>query len=484
MSLSKDGLLEKGYWDDLNPSSQPSRLTRTKQWVLDLVKPSFIGIAVPSRETARRTAYLDGLRGFAALLVYWGHHELWAHDSLSADKILENAYGYENTRYVACLPIIRLFFSGGHFAVTIFFVMSGYVLAAKPLSMIQSGEYMRLGDNLASALFRRWLRLFIPIACTTFLYLTSWHVFNYRAEPEPKSTYREELWNWYCEFKNFSFVFNTGGNPWFSYSFPTWSIPVEFKGSIVIYTTLQALSRCTRNARLWCEIGLIFYFMYIADGMFFALFMAGMLLCDLDLLEQAHNLPRPLSKLGTYKTAISYILFAFSLYLGGCPSHSADIHVLRDSPGWNYLSRLKPQAVFDYKWFYLFWASVFLVSSIQRISWLRGFFETRFSQYLGRISFAFYLVHGPILWSIGDRVYAAVGWTKESHAINAPAWINILPLPKTGPFGLELSFLLAQMVLLPLTLWIAEMATTLIDEPSVKFSQWLYSRMQMPLTKL
>jgi peptidoglycan/LPS O-acetylase OafA/YrhL len=124
------------------------------------------------------------------------------------------------------------------------------------------------------------------------------------------------------------------------------------------------------------------------------------------------------------------------------------------------------------------------VASISRISVLKAFFETRFNQYLGRISFAFYLVHGPILWSLGDRVYAAVGWTKESHALAAPGWINIFPLPKTGPFGLELSFLLPQLVLLPLTLWVAEIATTLIDEPSVKFSQWLYSQTLMSATKL
>ncbi|KIW51995.1 hypothetical protein PV05_10660 [Exophiala xenobiotica] len=484
MSRQNDSLLEKGYWKDLDPLAEPSSASRAKQWLLKLVKPSFMSSAQPRQEKTRRTAYLDGLRGFAALIVYWGHHELWAHDVLSPDRILENAYGYDNQRYFVCLPFIRTFFSGGHFAVTVFFVMSAYVLSMKPMAMIHSGEYMRLGDNLASALFRRWLRLFIPVFCTTFLYMTSWHVFKYRTESEPKPSYREELWSWYCEFKNFSFVFTTGGQPWFSYSFHTWSIPVEFKGSIVIYTALQAFSRCTRNTRLWCELCLIIYFMYIVDGAFCAIFMAGMFLCDLDLLEQGQKLPYFLSTLGRFKTPIYYGLFLVSLYLGGCPAYSSDIHVLKNSPGWFYLSLFKPQAVFDYKWFYLFWASILLVASISRISGLKAFFETRSNQYLGRISFAFYLVHGPILWSLGDRVYAAVGWTKESHALTAPGWINVFPLPKTGPFGLELSFLLPQLVLLPLTLWVAEIATTLIDEPSVKFSQWLYSQTQMSATKL
>ncbi|KIX10623.1 uncharacterized protein Z518_01707 [Rhinocladiella mackenziei CBS 650.93] len=476
MPSQHDSLLEKGHLNGLKEETSLPFANQIQTWTLSILKPSFDDKNQVQSVNTRRTAYLDGLRGFAALLVYWGHHELWAHDALSPDRILENAFGYDRQYYFVCLPGIRTFFSGGHFAVTIFFVLSGYVLSAKPMTMIHTGDYRRLGDSLASALFRRWLRLHIPVICTTFLYMTSWHVFKYRADPCPLSSYREELWNWYSEFKNFSFVFRTGGEPWFSYSFHAWSIPVEFRGSIAIYTSLLAFSRLTRNARLWCEVGLIIYFMYIVDGWFCSLFVAGMLLCDLDLLEQDDNLPRFFSKLAPIKRSIFSSLLIISVYLGGVPSYNRDIHVLRESPGWYYLSLLKPQAVFDYKWFYLFWASTFLVASIQRISWLKSFFETRFNQYLGRISFAFYLVHGPILWSLGDRIYAAVGWSRESHATNIPKWINILQLPKIGPFGLELSFLLPQLILLPATLWIAGVATALIDEPSVNFSQWLYSR--------
>lgn len=366
----------------------------------------------------------------------------------------------------------------------IFFVLSGYVLSAKPLAMIHAGEHLRLGDSLASSFFRRWLRLYIPVLCTTFLYMVSWHVFRYQANPEPKSTFGEDLWNWYCELKNFSYIFTTGGNPWLSYNFHLWSIPVEFRGSIVTYTALSAFSRLTRNARLCCEAGLVFYFLYIADGSHCAPFVAGMLLCDLDLLVQGDNLPNFFSLLAGHRTVIFYAMFAASMYLGGVPSYSIDTNVLKESPGWSYLSMLKPQAVYDYKWFYLFWAATFLVASMPRIPWLKCFFETRFNQYLGRISFALYLIHGPILWSLGDRIYAAVGWSKESHAPVIPQWINWFPLPKTGPFGLELSFLLPQMILLPVTLWLADVATRLIDEPSVDFAQWLYSQLLGPAVKL
>jgi peptidoglycan/LPS O-acetylase OafA/YrhL len=483
MPTSHGSILENGYWEEIKPELRLSAHARATSRCIDLVRPSLLTKAGERGEQVRSTAYLDGLRGCAAFMVYWGHHQLWARDAMSPDRIFENAFGYDKQYYFACLPGIRTFFSGGHFAVTVFFVISGYVLSAKPLIFIHAGDHTKLGDNLASALFRRWLRLHIPVICTTFLYMTSWHALGLWTVFERKSSYRDELWNWYTELKNFTFVFRTGGEPWLSYNFHAWSIPVEFRGSIVIYTALLAFSRCTKNARLWGEVGLIFYFMYIVDGWFCSMFVAGMLLCDLDLLAGSNNLPRFFSRLEPFKELIFYNLFVISIYLGGVPSYSSDLQVLQKSRGWYYLSFLKPQAVFDYKWFYLFWAATCLVASIPRISWLKGFFETRFNQYLGRISFAFYLVHGPVLWILGDRLYVATGWSRESHVTGLPQWMNKFPMSKAGPLGLELSFLAPHLIILPVTLWLAEIATKVFDEPSVKFSQWAYRRALAPSGK-
>lgn len=485
MPATHENILDNGNWDEIKPSWQPATQRRpSAKTFVNLVRPSFLTKKTTSANgkqammKTRRTAYLDGVRGFAAFMVYLGHHQLWGHDSTIAEPILENAFGYNRQFYFACLPFIRTFFSGGHYAVSVFFVLSGYVLSAKPLVLINDGDYVKLGDNMSSALFRRWLRLFIPVIGTTFVYITIWHVFGIHAMPDPQGNYRDEVWNWYAEFKNFSFIFRMGGEPWFSYNFHSWSIPVEFKGSIVVYTTLMAFSRCTRNARLWCEFGLIVYFMWIADGWFCALFMAGVLISDLELLALDNNLPRFLYKIEPYKTTVSYILLCCSIYLGGVPAQNRDVTNLRNSPGWYYLSFLKPQAVFDYKWFYLFWAAIFLVVSIPRLPWLKAFFETRFNQYLGRISFGFYLIHGPVLWTLGDRIYAATGWTREAHAVICPGWINKFPLPKVGPYGLELGYLLPHLILLPLTLWLAEITTKVFDEPSVRFAQWAYAKTQ------
>lgn len=430
-------------------------------------------------KSLHKTAYLDGLRGFAAFLVYWHHHVLWVHnmDRLAQNGIFENAFGYDDKFHFAALPGVRLFFSGGHFAVSTFFVLSGYVLSIKPLRLIENGDFAALADHLASAIFRRWLRLFLPVLATMVVYATSWHLLGMWVDgAEPKGSWLDEMWFLYCEFKNFSFVFKEGGVPWLSYSMHVWSIPVEFRGSMVVFSSLLAFSKSTLAARLWCQVGLIFYFMYVADAWYCAMFVAGMLLSHLHLLASLDKLPQFIARFQPYKTFISYHMLVVAIYLGGVPCENRDLDQLARNRGWYLLSFLKPQAFFDYKWFYLFWAAVLLVTAVPHIRWLRSFFETRACQYLGRISFALYLVHGPVLWTVADRVYAAVGFKGKAQLEHIPHWVDKFVLPMSGPVGLEFAFLLPHVVLLPLTLCLADFVTRAVDKPSVQFAAWVYGR--------
>ncbi|KAK4175515.1 acyltransferase family-domain-containing protein [Triangularia setosa] len=427
----------------------------------------------------RPTAYLDGLRGFAAFLVYWHHHQLWAHEPVQR-KFFESSFCYDGYCYLIALPFLRVFFHGGHFAVATFFVISGYVLSMKPMSLIQTGDQAKLADNLGSALFRRWLRLYIPLIATTFIFMAFTYIFDIWVLPlKRQSTFAAEVWGWYCEVKNFTFIFHTRAEI-LSYNFHLWSIPIEMKGSIVVYTALLAFARCTRNARLWLQVGLMVYFMWIVDGWYCALFVAGMFINDLEQLASKDELPAFFERLRPYKMTIFYHLFFIAMFLGGIPAHSADVQELRKNPGWYYLSFLKSQSIYDVKWFFLFFAAFLLVAAIPHIGWVKQFFETRFCQYMGRISFAFYLVHGPVIWTVGDRLYAAVGWWEENRVKHLPQWVNIWELPRTGPMGMELSFLAPHIILLPLTLYLAEIVTRTFDEPSVRFPQWLYKSTTVP----
>jgi len=118
--------------------SEPARIvSRLRSW---------LRLSSHGAQNPGPTAYLDGLRGFAALLVYWHHHELWVRNPF----IFENAFGFEGNFYFATLPGVRTFFTGGHYSVTVFFVLSGYVLSIKPLSLIEKGDFAGLSEHLAS----------------------------------------------------------------------------------------------------------------------------------------------------------------------------------------------------------------------------------------------------------------------------------------------------------------------------------------------
>lgn len=442
---------------------------------LDVLRPAFF-TRRPTKPLSP-TAYLDGLRGFAAFLVYWGHHRSLAYEQHPDEGAFDNGYGYGGKYFFACLPVVRMFFSGGGFSVAVFFVISGYVLSARPLSLIHSGDLTKFYESVASGLFRRWARLYIPCFATTFLFATSWHAFGLSTRfPAHKLSYPAEVWSWLVEFKNWSFIFREDGGNFFSYNLHLWSIPVEFRGSVTIYSTLVALSTCSRDARLAAVVGLIFYLLFVVEGSWLSMFLAGMLVCDLNLLAESGELPRYFPTFKRHQKRIFYIMLVISMLFAGVPSSYPASFILKDTPGWSYLSFLLPREMKEFKWFYLFWSATFLVALTPNIPWLKRFFETSFCQYLGRISFAFYLVHGPVLETLGQRLYLAAGWEREEVPDDLASWVNIFPLPMVGPHGMALSFLLPHLVLLPVTFWTAEVATKLFDDPAIRFPRWLYAK--------
>ena len=228
MPTKMEGLLDHGAMEDVKLDSATWKPVRITRWSLDMVRPEFFALRPGSpKKLLRRTAWLDGLRGFAAFMVFLHHNQLWAHD-IHGNSVFENSFGYQGRHYFAALPFVRHFFSGGHFAVAIFFVISGYVLSVKSLSSIQRGQHLVSADSIGSALFRRWIRLYLPLISVTL----SWVVFRHWTDiyvdfGERKETWGEELKTWYYSFKNYSFVFLTGDADFPSkYNSHLWSIPI------------------------------------------------------------------------------------------------------------------------------------------------------------------------------------------------------------------------------------------------------------------
>ena len=83
MAAKNDNILESGYWEEIDPNEKLSAYAhataakwapaRAKTWTrlrLDTLRRLVLGNKTgASPQPLRRTAYLDGLRGFAAFLV-------------------------------------------------------------------------------------------------------------------------------------------------------------------------------------------------------------------------------------------------------------------------------------------------------------------------------------------------------------------------------------------------------------------------------
>lgn len=132
----------------------------------------------PKSGKANKIAYLDGLRGMAALIVYLTHHAYYAHEA----PLLHRAFGWRGQYYFAAAPGVRLFWSGGALSVALFFVISGYVVSLSALNSLHKGDLLKLYNNLGTGLPRRFVRLYFPILCITFIIGTSWHLFGIRCK--------------------------------------------------------------------------------------------------------------------------------------------------------------------------------------------------------------------------------------------------------------------------------------------------------------
>ena len=413
------------------------------------------------------TAYLDGLRGLAALFVVFCHYSY-------TSFVIAEGWGYKGRNHnILRLPIIRLFYQGPAM-VAIFFVVSGYALSLRPLKIIRarSGDGS-LAKTVGSAVFRRGIRLFIPAAASTLLVvamirlgLYEWtrefagdrkHIRHPRESHYPRlGSAGEQLRDWAWQMFWIVHVWD-----WAKFGGSTgldqhlWTIPVEYRASMVLFLTMTGTSGLKTAAR-WATVAGLACFTYRSDRWEMLLFFAGMLIAEWDLIRGAHDpisSPLPPRSRAKEKTVVWAwtAIGILALYLLSQPDDGHDA-----TPGWVFLSSLIPDWWEDK---YRYWQSVGAVLLVLCVAhspttWQRVF-NTRPVQYLGKISYAIYLMHGPVFHTAG---YAIQRW----------AW------SVTGVEGVAYSwgFALSTVFVLPLLVWAADVFWRLVDAPVVRFARW------------
>ncbi|RAK89238.1 acyltransferase [Aspergillus costaricaensis CBS 115574] len=446
----------------------------------------------PSRQHA--IAALDGLRGWACLLVF-NFHFLFTYTWKVAV-----GWGFNNENFsVLQLPIVHMLVSG-HIMVAIFFVISGYVLSYKPLKLIRSRSWEQTFTTLASSTFRRALRLYIPSIVGILLVFIAVRlgVYNYshkvlveghtilgtnEQHPPIMRSFYKQYWDWYLAVVHLMDPFNWA--LYYNYYNPhLWTIPVEFRSSIVLFLTILGTSRLTTAVRISLVSGLVWFCMRWGRWDI-VLFLFGMLMAEADLINgtwerpaneseskprtgHRHFLPKQqnaLRQLLPFRLSTRNLwigLFVLGLYLGSAPNTG-----YKWTPFYRWTWEITPRTYPEPHRFPQTLGAVLIVFSINHSKDLQKLFTHPLSQYLGKISFAFYIVHGPILHSLGyslmPNIWAVVG--KETN------------------FQYCLGFLIGWLICLPISLWAGDVFWRAVDIPSVKFARWLEDKLIVKTTK-
>lgn len=233
-----------------------------------------------------------------------------------------------------------------------------------------------------------------------------------------------------------------------------------------MYLTQLGLSRLEPTLRIAILIRLIFYVHQI-NRCELLLFYSGFLLCDLDfrrrsLAPTTEALISPISPTSSaFSTTtepsriwptIYYMTFILGLYFGSQPARD-----LEHAPGWRSLSTLIPSHINPRDRYFPNIGAVFLIWSTSCHQPLQSVFTHPVIQYLGKISYPLYLMHGAVIHTLG-------------YGIMELMWGS---LGRDTVFKKEVGFGIAAIWVVIFVVWMADLSMRIVDTPTVRFAKWL-----------
>ena len=421
----------------------------------------------------RPTSYLDGLRGVASFIVFLGHY---TEENLGW---WTEPYGvYENGAASSPLqlPFIRVIYSARPM-VHIFFLISGYVLAIKPLEQIHSQQYAALSLTLSSSVFRRGLRLFVPSVVTLFIMALA--VYSGLSDDRYASrfmdlSYQLDDWRRTCwELLWAAWAINDIQYPSPIYNPALWTIPVEFAQSLILFMVILGLSRCVLNARL-LMLGGIMAFCFYSGELYSLEFLGGMFIAEITLLQDRSLLSPQLSPIDLPKFApgdpptcsakrsrritnhkLTQAFWIANVVCGLYIASWTNDHI-DQVWGLRFLDAHTPEPFDGQKiWFCI--GAFQIVTACTQVRALQGLFTSPVAQYLGRVSYALYLTHNLCLRVLEPWMLPILEWyfSKDSF------------------MGRHLNWVAGLVLYLPVIICVADLFWRAVDQPTVKFARWL-----------
>ncbi|PVH68910.1 hypothetical protein DL98DRAFT_356521, partial [Cadophora sp. DSE1049] len=360
------------------------------------------------------TLWLDGLRGIASVLVMFHHSRLLWYPELGRGYASCASY-----YHIIQLPFLCLLYSGAPM-VAIFFVVSGFSLSFKALSVMPTSQCQseKAFDALSSSVFRRGIRLLMPPIVVTFFMILftnfEWYGTGVGSrQPPHHHTLLGNVGQWLKSSLDIMDIFRPTFTKDVSYAVymppydpNLWTIDVEFHGSMVVFCTLLGVVKLRDGWRMFVLGTIPLWLLWEAHSYLF-LFLSSVLLAELHLRREYRSSLGllPPHSLDKARKGFWVLNFAVAMYVLGIPL----LHMgAAETPGYIFLAThipsnyANPVYIKDTFWIYI--AAVHLVFTIDRAPFLQSIFVTRVAWYLGKIGFALYLVHETVLYTVGYRL--------------------------------------------------------------------------------
>lgn len=318
-----------------------------------------------------RQYYFDSLRGIAACLVAVTHFlaAFYPYSVFGPGGDAEPIAGWESIFLVPPFSLL----SAGHFAVCLFFVLSGYVLSISIIG--EKNQFSRLVGAVAKRPIRLGGVLLFSLLCAGMLFeFDSFH--HQEAAVLSGSNWLAGFWtidfNWF-ELAKKVMTFKAG----FEYNPPLWTLRIELIGSFIVFGVLVLINWMPYRFRTLilcgCLIGLF--------STFYAGFIWGMLLAD----AKKQGFFNPLSKqLQRAGLVAGVLLAAYPYYAVKATMSSLATPNTFLTAANNHASMLSAVAIMT-----LVLCSPLLQAGLQR----------RFLIWLGEMSYALYAIHLLIIGS-------------------------------------------------------------------------------------
>ncbi|RKU43111.1 hypothetical protein DL546_004771 [Coniochaeta pulveracea] len=397
--------------------------------------------------------WVDGLRGMASTLVVLTHIARAFDGDLFIPTSQENA-----APRLLQLPFLRILVQG-RIGVTIFAMVTGYVCALKPIRLCKQGNQEAAFASIGKSALRRVPRLVLPaaIATTIIWFLTQFGVFLvakrcdswWAGATSPDAT--PYLGRAIMSLvNNIVSTWTRGKN---DYDGNQWTLLPLLKGSIWVYVFMVGTGHVQQKYRMLASFGMWLYFFIGSDSAFGMQFFWGVLLADLQNHDAANaflNERRRLCRI------LSFVLLFFGLAIASYPEDRAE---------WMAWSRLEHAFLVpilpedpDFPRFASGIGLELIALGLHFSPWLRDLLSNRYFLWLGKQSFAVYLLHGPLLrWIL---VWVLYGVSLPADVKNdKDEWVPGPALPFPG----RARYVISLMVWIPLNYGIAVLWTTYVD---------------------